>query len=183
MHCNVTPQLLTPNGSNMTHNNPSWLIMARDDIPGVRGVPRGDWYLVRRRTILSRPEPQNKFFRTKTQSFEIAWHLDIRIVWPPLFHLCTHPSLYGQSQGNSHSHHCFSHQCYLPLSLSNLSPCTFPFLGRDPQMPKLQLCYGTLQGQNWMIKSSVLFMFHHCNNTEINTVIKKWVCHKNRYYL
>ena len=34
-------ELFTPDGSNMTHNDPGWLCMARDAITGVRGVPGG----------------------------------------------------------------------------------------------------------------------------------------------
>ena len=41
MHSSETPQLLTPDGSDMTQNDPGWLTMAQDDIPGVRGAPRG----------------------------------------------------------------------------------------------------------------------------------------------
>ena len=41
VHGSETPQLLTPDGSNMTHNDPGWLTMAQDDIPGVRGGTRG----------------------------------------------------------------------------------------------------------------------------------------------
>ena len=36
-----TLELFTPDGSNMTHNDPGWLCMARDDIPGVRGASGG----------------------------------------------------------------------------------------------------------------------------------------------
>merc|ERR1711936_653353 len=43
-----------------------------------------------------------------------------RGVWSPLLHLCAHPLMHGQSAG-----------------------C-------DSQMSKLQLCYGTLQGKNWL---------------------------------
>ena len=41
MHSSETPQLLTPDGSNMTHDDPGWLTMTQDDIPGVRGAPGG----------------------------------------------------------------------------------------------------------------------------------------------
>ena len=40
MHNSETPQLLTPDGSNMTHNDPGWLTMARDEIPGVLGFEK-----------------------------------------------------------------------------------------------------------------------------------------------
>ena len=41
MHDRETPQILTQDGSNMTHNDPEWLTMAQDDIPGVMGAPGG----------------------------------------------------------------------------------------------------------------------------------------------
>ena len=41
MHNREPPQILTQDGSNMTHNDPGWLSMAQDDIPGVRGAPGG----------------------------------------------------------------------------------------------------------------------------------------------
>ena len=34
-------ELSTPEGSNMTHNDPGRLTMAQDDIPGVMGAPGG----------------------------------------------------------------------------------------------------------------------------------------------
>ena len=36
-----TKLVFTPDGPNMTHNDPGGLCMSRDDIPGVRGVPGG----------------------------------------------------------------------------------------------------------------------------------------------
>ena len=45
IHSSETPQLLTPDGSNMTHKDPGWLTMAQDDIPGVRGaLGTGHWW-------------------------------------------------------------------------------------------------------------------------------------------
>ena len=34
-------ELFTPDGSNMTQNDPGWLTIVQDDIPGVRGAPGG----------------------------------------------------------------------------------------------------------------------------------------------